>query len=181
MKKTILFLSFLALAFTVSAQKKTTTSAIVAFDATTSIDKLPKAENKTVIAALDTKTGSVQLEATVKNFAFSNPMIQDHFNGANWMNSDEFPKFSFSGKILDLSKVNFSSNGTYTVAVEGNLTIRKIAQPITAPATITVKDGIISTTSNFSIKLSDFDISGTPINAGKVAKEPVITVSAEFK
>ena len=181
MKKTILFLSFSILGFTLFAQKKTTTSAIVAFDASTSIDKLPKAENKTVIAALDTKTGSVQMEATVKNFAFSNPMIQEHFNGGNWMNSDEFPKFSFSGKIADLTKVNFNKNGTYSVVVAGTLTIRKIAQSITAPATITVKDGIISTSSNFSIKLSDFEISGAPINAGKVAKEPVISVSAEFK
>ena len=39
------------------AQKKTTTSAIINFDATTSLDALPKAENKTAVAAIDTKKG----------------------------------------------------------------------------------------------------------------------------
>ena len=35
--------------------EKTTTSAVINFDATTEIDALPKAENKTVIAAIDTQ------------------------------------------------------------------------------------------------------------------------------
>jgi hypothetical protein len=30
------------------------------------------------------------------------------------------------------------------------------------------------------IKLEDFDITGQPIEAGKVAKEPKVTVSASF-
>ena len=104
MKKTILLFSFVTLAIAGFSQKKTTTSATVAFDASTSIDALPKAENKTVTAAIDTKSGIVQFEATVKNFAFSNPSIQEHFNGAKWLNSNEFPKFNFKGTITDLSK-----------------------------------------------------------------------------
>jgi len=181
MKKTILFLSFVAVTGSLFAQKKTTTSAIVAFDATTSIDNLPKAENKTVIAALDTKTGAVQFEAAVKNFDFSNPRIQDHFNGANWMNSDEFPKFSFKGNIVDLSKVNFSKDGAYAVDVSGDLTVKDITKPITTSGTIEIKGGVVNTSTEFSITLADYGITGAPITAGKVAKEPRITVSAELK
>ena len=58
MKKTILILSLTILTGSVFAQKKTTTSATVAFDASTAIDNLPKAEYKTVIAAISTTTGS---------------------------------------------------------------------------------------------------------------------------
>ena len=181
MKKTILFLSFLAIAGGVFAQKKTTTSATVAFDASTAIDALPKAETKTVIAVVDTKTGTVAFEAPVKNFAFSNPMIQDHFNGEKWMNSTTFPKFTFKGKIADLSKVDFNKDGTYQVIVNGDLTIRDVTKPITAPATIVVKAGTLSATSDFTIKLSDYGITGVPIDAGKVAKEPKITVTADLK
>ena len=76
MKKVILFLSFAVLTGSIFAQKKTTTSATVTFDATTPKDALPKAENNAVIAAVDTKTGSVAFEASVKNFAFTNAMIQ---------------------------------------------------------------------------------------------------------
>jgi polyisoprenoid-binding protein YceI len=181
MKKTILFLSFVALTGSLFAQKKTTTSATVAFDASTAIDALPKAENKTTIAAIDTKTGTVAFEATVKNFAFSNPMIQDHFNGEKWFNSDVFPKFTFKGKIADLSKVDFTKDGSYAVDVTGDLTVKDVTKPVTAPGTIVVKGGAITATSAFSIKLADFGITGVPIDAGKIAKEPKITVSADLK
>ncbi len=121
MKKSILFLSFIAITGSVMAQKATTTSAVVTFDATTPKDALPKAENKAVIASLDKTTGAVAFEAAVNNFAFTNPMIQEHFNGEKWMNSAAFPKFTFTGKIDKLSKVNFTKNGDYDVEVSGNL------------------------------------------------------------
>ncbi|MBL7738397.1 MAG: YceI family protein [Chitinophagaceae bacterium] len=178
MKKTILILSFIAITGALFAQKKTTTSAIVKFDASTKIDDLPKAENKTVIAALNTETGAIAFEASVKNFAFTNPMIQDHFNGGNWMNSDKFPSFTYKGTITDLSAVNFTKEGTYKVSTEGTLTVKGVDQKITAPATIVVKGTSIVASADFSIKLSDFGITGAPIDAGKVAKEPKISVNA---
>jgi len=181
MKKTILILALVTVTGSLFAQKKTTTSATVSFDASTSLDALPKAENNTVIAAIDTKTGVVQFEANVKNFAFTNPTIQQHFNGAQWMNSDTYPSFTFKGNIANLSDVNFAQNGTYTANVEGILTIKGKDQKLKIPATITVADGAISGTSSFSFKLADYDITGTPIDGGKVAREPKVTVKADFK
>jgi polyisoprenoid-binding protein YceI len=181
MKKTILFLSLIAITGSVFAQPLTTTSAVVAFDATTPKDALPKAENKTVIASLNKTSGAVLFEAAVSNFAFSNEMIQNHFNGNNWMNSATFPKFSFKGKISDLSKVNFAKDGSYTVEVAGDLTVKDITKPVKTAATIVVKDGVINASAAFTILLTDYGISGPPIEAGKVATEPKVTVSAEFK
>jgi polyisoprenoid-binding protein YceI len=181
MKKLFLFLLISGLTGSLFAQKKTTTSATVKFDASTSIDALPKAENKTVVAAINTSTGTIAFEAAVKNFAFSNPMMQDHFNGANWMNSDKFPSFSYAGSIADLSKVNFAKDGTYNVTTVGTLSIRGVDQKITTPATIVVRSGKITASADFTVKLSDFGITGVPIDAGKVSKEPKINVSAELK
>ena len=180
MKKTILFLSFVAITTGSMAQKSTTTSAVVSFDATTPKDALPKAENKTVIGSLDKTTGVVVFEAAVNNFAFSNPKVQEHFNGANWMNSGSFPKFTFSGKIEKVNKVKFTKNGSYNVTVKGNLTVKGISKPVTSTGTITVKDGAVSTKSSFTIKLADYNITGQPIEAGKISTEPKITVSASF-
>jgi polyisoprenoid-binding protein YceI len=180
MKKTILTFAVVAVSITAMAQKKTTTSAIVAFDASTAIDNLPKAENKTVIAAIDPAKNTIQFEAAVKSFAFSNPKIQEHFNQKNWMNSDEFPKATFSGVIKDPGAVNFKKDGTYTVNVEGELTIKGKTQKVTAPATIIVSGKSLKTSATFSIKLADYEIDGAPVAAGKVSKEPTITVSAEL-
>ncbi len=181
MKKTNLVVALLFAATATFAQKKTTTSATVTFDATTALDALPKAENKTTIAAINTKTGDVQFESQVKSFEFSNPKMQEHFNSAGWMDSDQFPKANFKGKITNTGNVNFKKDGTYNVTVEGDLTIHGKTQKVSAPATITVKGGAVSAQSTFSVKLADFGVDGQAVAAGKVSKEPKITVSADFK
>ena len=180
MKKTILSLALGLAAGFVFAQKKTTTSASVSFDATTAIDKLPKADNKTAIASLDTKTGKLAFEVTIKNFSFSNPRIQEHFNGEGWMNSDKFPTATFKGDITNLKEINFSKDGTYLVVVNGEISIHGVTRPMEANGSVVVKGSKISTTSEFKIKLEDFEVNGGAIAAGKVSKEPVITVAAEF-
>ncbi|MBK8610879.1 MAG: YceI family protein [Chitinophagaceae bacterium] len=180
MKKTILSLALVLATGLLFAQKKTTTSAVISFDATTALDALPKAENKTVIASLDTKTGKLAFEATIKNFAFSNPRIQEHFNNKGWMDSDNFPTAGFAGTISDLSAVKFAKNGVYMVTVKGDLTLHGVTKTIEAPATITVDGTSIKAASVFGIKLADYGVDGAAIGAGKVSKEPTITVSAGF-
>lgn len=179
MKQFFLSSCFALIAIAGFAQAKTTTSAIVAFDATTPIDALPKAENKTVVAMLNTKSGEVGFEAAVNNFAFTNPTIQQHFNEERWLNSGKFPLFTFQGKITDLGKVNFKKDGTYTVPVEGTLTIKDKSNPLSTTATIVVANGALNTSSNFSFKLSDYGINVG--SQGKIANEPKITVNADFK
>lgn len=180
MKKAILFLSFLAFTGAVMAQTLKTSSAVIAFNATTPKDALPKAENKTVNASFDKVTGALAFEASVNNFAFTNPMMQEHFNGDKWLNSAAFPKFIFTGKVEKVNKIKFNKNGTYEVEVSGNLSIKGVSKPVTAPATVTVKDGVISARSTFSIKLKDYGITGQAIDAGKVAEKPTITVAVQF-
>lgn len=180
MKKITLLLVLIISTVSLFAQRKTTTTATVSFDATTPKDALPKAENKTVIGSIDTKTGAVAFEAAVNNFSFSSPKMQEHFNGPNWMNSAQFPKFTFNGKIDKPSKIKYTKNGTYTVKVTGDLTIKDISKKITTPVTFTVTNGKISVTTAFTVKLADYNITGQPVDAGKVSKEPKVTVSAEF-
>jgi polyisoprenoid-binding protein YceI len=180
MKKTILSVALVMATGLLFAQKKTTTSATVAFDATTALDALPKAENKTVIASLDPKSGVVAFEATVKSFTFSNPKIQEHFNSKGWMDSDQFSTATFKGSITNLKDVKFNKDGVYAVTVSGDLTIHGVTKPTEAKGTITVSGKSVKATSDFNIKLEDFNVNGGAIAAGKVSKEPKITVVAEF-
>lgn len=181
MKKTIMALAVLFTTGTTFAQKKVTTSATIGFDATTSLDALPKAENKTAIASLDTKTGAVAFEATIKNFSFSNPKIQEHFNTAGWMNSDKYPMATFKGNITNLTAVKFSKDGTYTANVAGDLTMHGETKPVITTATFVVKGKTITASSDFNVSLADYKVEGGAIGAGKVSKDPTITVMAEFK
>lgn len=180
MKKSTLLLALVVVTGFAFAQKKTTSSATVSFDATTPKDALPKAENKTVIGSVDTQTGNVAFEAAVSNFNFSNPKIQEHFNAPNWMNSAEFPNFTYTGKIENLKKIKFDKDGTYKVKTNGTMTIKGVSKPCEAEGTVTVVGGKINVTAELKIKLDDYGISGQPIEAGKVAKEPKVTVIAQF-
>lgn len=180
MKKTILSIALVLATGLIFAQKKTTTSATVNFDATTSLDKLPHAENKTVIASLDTKTGKLAFEATIKNFAFTNPRIQEHFNSAGWMDSDQFSTAIFNGTISNLSAVKFTKDGTYTAEVKGELTIHGVTKPVKTTGSITINGTVTTAAAEFTIKLEDYGVNGGAVTAGKVSKEPKITVTAEF-
>ena len=180
MKKTILLLSVSLLTLVGFSQKKTTTSAVINFDASTSLDALPKAENKAVIAAIDLKKGTISFEAGVKNFSFSNPMMQDHFNGEKWMNSDKFPKATFKGKLNNTKKADFSKPGKYEVETTGDLTIKEISKPVKTTATITIEEKSTTANAEFTISLSDYGITGAAIDAGKVEKQPKIVVNATF-
>jgi polyisoprenoid-binding protein YceI len=178
MKKTLLSLAIVVAAFGAFAQKKTTTSATVKFDAATPADALPVAENKTVIAAIDVKTGSVMFEAPIKGFNFSNPMMQDHFNGPKWMDSEKNPNAVFKGKITNLAAVNFTKDGTYKVKVAGDLSMHGVTKPVATDATIVVSGSTLNATATFTIKLADYALSNA---GGKLADEPKIEVSAELK
>lgn len=180
MKKTILSVALVMATGLLFAQKKTTTSATIAFDATTAIDALPKAENKTVIASLDTKSGTVAFEAAIKSFTFSNPKIQEHFNNKGWMDSDQFATATFKGSITNLKTVKFNKDGIYPVDIAGDLTLHGVTQPVNAKGTVTISGKTINATSDFTLKLEDYKVTGGAIGAGKVAKEPKISVAAEF-
>ena len=180
MKKTTLFLALVFATGSLLAQKKITSSAVIAIDATTPKDDLPKATNNTVIGSLDTQTGAVAFEAAVKNFTFSNPTMQEHFNGKYWLDSDTYPVLSFSGMINDIGHVHFNKNGVYKVKVEGQMKIKNISQKEKMDVSITVINGKIKAASAFQLELADYGITATPIKSGKVAKKPSITVAAEF-
>jgi polyisoprenoid-binding protein YceI len=179
MKKAILVIALAIVAGASFGQKKSTTSAVITFDATTPSDKLPKAENKTAIAALDTRKGTVAFEAIIKNFSFENPMMQEHFNSDKWLNSETFTTAKFKGNITNLSEISFSKDGAYTANVEGDLTIHGVTQKVNTTVAIVVAGASIKTSSSFSIKLEDYKID-VGNAGGKVAKAPKIDVAANF-
>jgi polyisoprenoid-binding protein YceI len=180
MKKTAIMFALVLAATASFAQKKTTTSGTVTFDATTEKDALPKADNKTAIAKLDTKTGEVAFETTVKNFTFANPKMQEHFNGAGWMDSDKYPTATFKGAITNLKAINFSKDGTYKADVSGDLTIHGVTQKASTTATLVVAGKKVTSNSAFSVKLADYKIDNASLSSGKVSTEPKVTVMAEF-
>jgi len=114
-------------------------------------------KNKKVACILDTKTGDIVASTLILSFEFKEALLQEHFN-ENYMESKKFPKSTFSGKISDLTKVDFTKNGTYNVKYEGKLTMHGVTNPISYPAIIVVSAKGINVKTDFKVSLAGYKI-----------------------
>lgn len=151
----------------------------ITFFSTTPVEDI-KAVNNEVSSVLNTKTGALQFIVLIKSFQFRKAAMQDHFNRKDYMDSDNFPKSEFKGTIADAATVDFKKDGVFPVSVEGNLSMHGITNKIKVTGTVTVKDGKISATSKFKIKLADYKISVPAIVSSKIAEVVEITVNCMY-
>ena len=151
----------------------------VTFVSTTPVEDI-KAANNEASSILNTKTGAMQFIVLIKSFQFKKIIMQEHFNRKDYMDSDNFPKSEFKGTIIDLRKVDFKKDGNYPVTVEGNLTMHGVTNKLKTSGVISVKEGKISSSSKFKIKLADYKISVPSIVASKVADVVEVTVNCSY-
>ena len=139
------------------------------------------AKNNAVATKINSQTGDMEFQLLIKGFLFKKASMQQHFNEKDYMDSDNFPKGLFKGKITDLSKVDFKKDGTYTVKVQGDLTIHGITQKVAADGTITVAGEKVNAKSTFVIKLKDYKVSVPSIVSQKVAESVEIKVDCDYQ
>lgn len=140
-----------------------------------------KAQNNEVVSVLNIATGDLQFKVAIKSFHFAKTAMEEHFNRDDYMASEKFPKASFSGKITNISAVNFSKDGSYDATVEGNLTIRDVTKPVTAKGIITVKASAITVVSTFSIKRKEYNVIGEAFVQNKISEDIQITVNCQYE
>lgn len=152
----------------------------ISFFSHTNIEDIDAVNNE-VTSTINKKTGALQFLVLIKGFQFKKAAMQQHFNSSDYMNSDKFPKADFKGTITDLSKVNFTRDGTYPVVVEGSLTIHGVTNKVTATGSVTVKEGKLSTYAKFPVKLADYKVNVPAFTASKVAQVVDVTVSCTYE
>ena len=155
-----------------SAQKVYTKNGSVSFFSKASIENI-SAENNQVMSVLTIPTGELQFSVFINAFHFKKSLMEEHFN-EDYMESNKYPKAIFKGKINDPSKVNFTTDGNYTVEVSGDLTMHGVTNKVTATGTISIKSGVATASSDFKIKLADYKISIPSIVKDNIA--PVVDV-----
>jgi hypothetical protein len=177
------FLFILVLAFTVTGLKAQdiwiTRSGTITFHAGTSVEDIDGTSNEAA-SLFNVKTGDLAFQVPVKSFHFKRSLMEDHFN-ENYMESNKFPKSSFSGKITDITKINFSKDGDYPVTVEGDLMIHGFTKKTTVPGTITITGNKINATAAFKVLIADYNIPIPGVVADKIAKEATIEVKCSYE
>jgi len=179
MKKWILTLiSVVSMAAAVQAQKiYSTKTAIVSFFSHTPTEDIEAFNNQTISKLTD--KGLVSFSLLIKGFRFENELMQEHFNGKDYMESDKFPKAEFKGNVTNIATVRFDKNGNFPVVVEGNLTIKGITKKVSAKGTISVNNGKVLAKSVFNIKIKEFGLTGKDIGS-IIANDMKITVTSKY-
>lgn len=176
MKKISIIAATLGLYFTSSAQKYMTRSAQVSFFSSTAIENI-EAINNEVASVFDAATGDIVIIVPIKSFKFDRALMQEHFN-ENYLESDQYPKADFKGKIENAAAINYSKEGAVPVKAVGTLTMHGVSQTITVPGTLTVKNGSLTFKAVFKVKNKDYKIVIPSVAANKVAEVVEITLNS---
>lgn len=178
MKKSIIIIIIALLNINASAQTYLTRNGRITFFSKAPIENI-EANNNEVTSILDIKKGEFAFIALIKSFKFKKALMEEHFN-ENYMESNIFPKANFKGTITDLSKVNFSTDGSYAVIVKGDLTIHGVTKNIEAPGTISISQGKISANSKFNVRVKDYNIKIPSTVVNNIAETISITVVCKY-
>ena len=161
------------------SQKYFSKAGKVSFYSDAPMEKI-EAHNTTASSVMDISTGNVEWGVLIKGFEFEKALMKEHFN-ENYMESHKYPKAVFKGKISNLSDVSFTKDGEYPVTVAGQLEIHGVTKPISTNGIITVKNGKISGTSQFTIKVADYNIEIPKLVAENIAKDVTIKVQVDYQ
>lgn len=186
MKKLVFLSAVLAMFATmaVSAQvsgKLVSSKTQIRFFSSTPAEDI-QAVNQTSVSTINKETGEVVFSVPMQGFEFEKALMQKHFNGEDFLNTQAFPKAKLTGRITNLDKIDFSKDGTYAATLEGELTIKETTKPVKENGTITVKGGLVEVQSKFNITLADFGVTfvkGKP--ATNIAKTVEVTVLSEYQ
>lgn len=177
MKQFLIVCSGVFLTLNLSAQKYVTKTGQVSFYSKAPLEDI-KADNRQGSFILDAATGEVAAVVLIKSFEFKNSLMQEHFND-NYLESEKFPKSTFTGKITNIQEVQFDKNGTYDVKVSGQLTIHGVTKEIAEAGKLSVKGGTVIIESTFFVALADFGIKNDRVK--NIAERIEVTVNAELK
>lgn len=163
------------------AQRYFTRNAKAYFDATNknSPERVEATSNSGTLV-VDITSGRVEAAVLIKGFLFEKALMQEHFN-ENYLESSKFPKAAFKGKIDDLSKLDLSKDGTYTVGLSGDMSVHGQTKALQTSATFTVKGKEISAKANFPIVLAEYDIDIPSAVSDKLAKQAKVEISANLE
>jgi hypothetical protein len=177
MKHLLLFF-FLGLFLTTNAQKFMTKNGYIGFYSHTPMEDI-KGDNNQVASVLDISTGEIAFQVLIKSFHFEKALMEEHFN-ENYLESEKYPKSTFTGKIVNPTEVNFSKPGKYEVTVDGDLNIHGVTKKVNAKGSIEVVDGGINAASKFNIDPEDYKINIPGVVRNNIAKTSEVTIIMKY-
>jgi polyisoprenoid-binding protein YceI len=167
MKKLTLLSVLLLSAGYASAQKYSSKTGKLTFEASVPLFDNIFAQDDTNVVILNADNGEMASMSTVKNFHFKTKLMEEHFN-ESYAESAKYPKTTFKGKIINFDKTKLSSPQKYTV--QGTLNFHGVDKAITSAATLYAKDGKIYMQGGFVARPVDYKVTIPKMVTKKVAE-----------
>lgn len=174
MKKYIFLTLFFGVFQFCFSQKMMTRSGEIKFEASMPAFEEIAATNNTASCILDKATGDFVALALIKSFKFKSPLMEEHFN-ENYLESTQFPKATFKGKILNFDATKITSKTTFEL--EGELTLHGVSKKIKTKITLSMIANKINVVSSFFVKPQDFKIEIPSLVKSKIAEKIEIAVN----
>tara|TARA_B100001250_G_scaffold400309_1_gene410709 strand:- start:164 stop:688 length:525 start_codon:yes stop_codon:yes gene_type:complete len=171
MVRQIINLVLLLSCLSVNAQKYLAEDGVISFFSEAPMEDI-SAVNKKVLAVFNLATNDLVFQLKISDFIFQKSLMQEHFN-ENYLESDIYPRSTFIGKLIQ------NKNGKATV--QGDLTIHGQTNKITVEGVMLQNKKSIVVSSEFAVKLEDYNIKIPKIVMYKIAEEIEINVNIELK
>ena len=165
----------LAAGYTHAQGKYMTKTGTVSFFSATPIEDI-EAKTQQVAAVLDLSTGQLAFALPVKSFVFKRTLMQEHFN-ENYMESDKYPKATFSGKFVGFDAAALATAGPHNAQVAGDLTLHGVTHHIQVPATVELKGVQLLALATFPVASADYNIEIPLLVRGNIAKTVTVRVA----
>ena len=177
MKAIILTIAFLLICQLSGGQDKyMTQKGFISFYSHTLIEDI-NAYNEKVAVLIDTEKGALAIVVLMNEFQFEKKLMQEHFN-ENYVESEKYPKATFSGRIENHSEINYQSPGTYQVQVTGEMYIHGVTRELATQGTIEVQEKGITAKTKFLLNPEDYGIKIPRVVRKNIAEK--MEISAEL-
>ncbi len=163
--KTRMILLFLTLFILkpVCSQSWSTRQGRIDFEASVAGFEAVEARSEEVAVLLHTADNKLAVLARVSAFVFPNALMQKHFN-ENYMDSDEFPRMTFSGSWEDKMR-----SGRHVLS--GTLTIRGVSRELDVPVEVNRSPEFIRLSGAFTVRPEDYGVEVPRVVRMKVAED----------
>lgn len=152
------------------SQRFITKEAEISFFSEAPIEDI-SAKNNKVSAVYDDETKQLVFQLNISDFIFPKPLMQEHFN-ENYLESDKFPKASFSGIV---GQLNESTIATGTLKIHGE------SNEVEVKGILVKSNDSVMIDASFRIQLKDFNIKIPKIVMYNIAEEIEVTIIAKLK
>lgn len=174
MKTSIMAIGLLLIIQTAAGQGRyMTKEGMIRFYSHTIIEDIT-ATNEKVAAIIDGEKAAVAIIVPMNEFQFEKKLMQEHFN-ENYVESEKYPKATFSGLISGMVEADYQTPGEYQVQVSGEMTIHGITRRISTDGSIEIRQSEIIAKTKFLLNPEDYGIRIPKLIRNNIAEKMEIT------